>query len=374
VDSALNDVLMTLYAAPTSPAAWPRALAGVTDLLGLSASAIVHTDLTSRANGVYISHGVDPDVERLYAMGYGNQDVYRPRFLRMRGRQGDLLMGDELCTVEEMKNTAFYEDILLKADIRLWCAVATACGDGIIENVSFYHRWKDDAPGADRLKLARAITPHLNNALRIRAKLVHLEGLARDLYAALDQADIGIVLLDEQGCCAFVNHAGKQLLDQRDGLLFSKDRLVANLPQERLVLEELVRRAVGRAPRETDLGGGTLRITRQRGRSLHMRIAPFPSEHSSSGSQFAAIALIGDPVRAQRLPFETIRSIYGLTPAEARLVLLLLEGKSVSEAANENGVTKSTVRSQVKSIFLKTGTRRQGELIALLASVPGEVH
>jgi DNA-binding CsgD family transcriptional regulator len=374
MDRALNDVLIMLYAAPAAPEVWPRALAGVTDLLGLSASAIVRTDLTCRANSVYISQGVDPEVERLYAMGYGNQDVYRPRFLRMRGRRGDLLMGDELCTFQEMKNTAFYQDILLRADIRLWCAVATEHGDGIIENISFYHRWKDEAPGINHLKLARAITPHLNNALRLRTKLVNLEGLSRDLYAALDQADGGIVLFNEHGCCTFINRAAKQLLDQQDGLILSQNRLVAIHPQECSFLEELVRRAIACVQTKKDIGGGTLRITRQLGRSFHLRIAPFPSERCLGGSQFAAIALIGDPDRVQRLPLETIRSTYGLTPAEAKLALLLLEGKSVTEAAQENGVTKDTVRSQLKSIFLKTGTRRQGELIGLLASLPGEVR
>jgi DNA-binding CsgD family transcriptional regulator/PAS domain-containing protein len=371
VDRTLHGVLTMLYAAPMSPGVWPQALVGVTDLLGLSASAIVRTDLTCKANSVSMSHGVDPEAERLYAMGYGNQDVYRPRFLRMQGRQGELLMGDELCSVAEMKNTAFYEDILLKADIRLWCAVATECSEGIIENISFYHRWKEEAPGADSLKLAQAITPHLNNALRLRARLAQLEGLARDLYAALDQADTGIVLLDEHGCCAFVNRVAKQIFDQVDGLVFSKNRMVAMHPQERSVLEELVHRAVAGVQKNKDIGAGTLRITRLRGRSLHLRIAPFPSEHSPGGSQFAAIALIGDPDRAQRLPLQTIRAVYGLTPAEARLALLLLEGKSIAEAAQENEVSKDTVRSQLKQIFLKTGTRRQGELICLLASLPG---
>ncbi len=279
-------------------------------------------------------------------------------------------MGDELCTVSEMKNTAFYEDILLKADIRLWCAVATQFGDGIIENISFYHRWKDEAPGANSLKLARVITPHLNNALRIRARLVHLEDLASDLYAALDQADTGIVLFDERGCCAFINRAAKRLLDQQDGLLFSKSRLVAIHPLEGSVLEELVHRAIAGVRGKKDIGAGTIRITRERGRPLHIRIAPFPREHSPGAPRFAAIALIGDPDRAKRLPVETIRLVYGLTSAEARLALLLLEGKSVSEAADKICVTKDTVRSQLKSIFLKTGTRRQGELIGLLTSLP----
>ena len=92
MDRVINDLRKTLYATPLSPELWSSTLTGLTELLHLNASAIVRSDLTCKANGVYISKGLDPEVERLYALGYGNQDVYRPRFLKMRGRQGDLLM------------------------------------------------------------------------------------------------------------------------------------------------------------------------------------------------------------------------------------------------------------------------------------------
>ncbi len=50
--------------------------------------------------------------------------------------------------------------------------------------------------------------------------------------------------------------------------------------------------------------------------------------------------------------------------------MVLLDGKSLLEAAELNNVGKETVRSQLKSIFGKTGTRRQSELIGLLARLP----
>jgi DNA-binding CsgD family transcriptional regulator len=373
MDSNVSSLLTNLYAAPASPELWPNALTALTELLHLNASAIVRTDLACKANGVYISKGVDPDVERLYSAGYGNQDVYRPRFLRMGRRRGELLMGDELCTHQEMKRTAFYQDILRKADIRLWCAVATVHSDSVIENISFYHSWKDEAPGADLLALAKMITPHLNNALQLRAKLAGLEGLSKDLFAALDQADSGIVLFDHHGLCAFVNQPAKRLLDQRDGLLYADNRLGAADPQERSVLAELIRRAVSDLSSKSDKGGGTVRITRRQARPLHLRIAPFPSEHLPSPAHFAAIGLIGDPEKGQKLPLEILQSSYGLTPAEAKLARLLAQGKTIAEAAETNRVTKDTVRSQLKSIFLKTGTRRQGELVGLLLTLPGKI-
>jgi DNA-binding CsgD family transcriptional regulator/PAS domain-containing protein len=373
VDRALNEVLTTLYSAPLAPELWSSALSRLAALLQINASAIVRTDLSWKDNGVYISQGIDPEVERLYATSYADHDVYRARFLTMQRRIGELIMGDEMCTHQEMKNTAFYNDILRKGDIRLWCSVASVHSDTIIENITFYHSWNDEPPGPDQLAMAKLITPHIGNVLQLRAKLSCLEGLSRDLYSALDQADNGIVLFDHGGHCAFVNRTARRILDQRDGLLFSNNSLVATETQERSRLAELVRRAVSGCQPKRDPGGGIMRITRRRGRPLHLRVATFPCERLTAGSQFAAIGLIGDPDRLQHFPLEIIQSSYGLTPAEARLALLLLEGKSLAEAAELNHVTQNTLRSQLKSIFAKTGTRRQGELIGLLVALPGNI-
>jgi DNA-binding CsgD family transcriptional regulator len=79
---------------------------------------------------------------------------------------------------------------------------------------------------------------------------------------------------------------------------------------------------------------------------------------------------IGNPDRAAGFPDNIPQRAYGLTPAEARLALALFEGRSLGEFAEGNRVSRETVRSQMKSIFLKTGTRRQAELVSLLAGFP----
>ena len=58
---------------------------------------------------------------------------------------------------------------------------------------------------------------------------------------------------------------------------------------------------------------------------------------------------------------------FGLSPAETRLALLIGSGTSPAEAADELGISRETVRSQLKGVFAKTGTHRQAELVALLA-------
>ena len=61
--------------------------------------------------------------------------------------------------------------------------------------------------------------------------------------------------------------------------------------------------------------------------------------------------------------------IFGLTAAEARLASALSKGQDLDGAAAAFGVSPQTVRSQLKTIFAKTGWRRQAELVARVAHV-----
>ena len=61
---------------------------------------------------------------------------------------------------------------------------------------------------------------------------------------------------------------------------------------------------------------------------------------------------------------------YQLTMAELRLVIVLQEGRGLKAAARRIGVGYETVRTQVKSVFMKTGAKRQAEIISLLTAFP----
>lgn len=59
---------------------------------------------------------------------------------------------------------------------------------------------------------------------------------------------------------------------------------------------------------------------------------------------------------------------FDLTPAESRLAALLVNGRSTEECATEIGVKISTVRTQLLSIFRKTGAGSQADLVRLVLS------
>ncbi|MCP6151313.1 hypothetical protein NL425_26555, partial [Klebsiella pneumoniae] len=61
-----------------------------------------------------------------------------------------------------------------------------------------------------------------------------------------------------------------------------------------------------------------------------------------------------------------LATTFSLTPAEAALAAALAVGASLADFAEQRGVAMSTVRSQLKALYEKTDTRRQGELVARL--------
>lgn len=73
-----------------------------------------------------------------------------------------------------------------------------------------------------------------------------------------------------------------------------------------------------------------------------------------------------DPSHADQPSSDVLAGLYHLTRAEARCAESLCEGESINSFVEKSKLSSNTVRTHLRSIFLKTGARRQGELVALL--------
>lgn len=71
---------------------------------------------------------------------------------------------------------------------------------------------------------------------------------------------------------------------------------------------------------------------------------------------------------ASGVDLDTLVHVFGLTPSEIAFCRRLLRGESIVEAADQLGITQGTARTRLKTIFQKTGTSRQAELMLLLVN------
>jgi DNA-binding CsgD family transcriptional regulator len=79
----------------------------------------------------------------------------------------------------------------------------------------------------------------------------------------------------------------------------------------------------------------------------------------------AAIALVTDPQAAAPNLEATLRILFNLTGAEARLAAHIVAGTSLREAAENLAIEESTARQYVKQVMAKSETHRQSEFVAL---------
>ncbi|MHC2021391.1 helix-turn-helix transcriptional regulator [Methylobacterium sp. CM6247] len=83
----------------------------------------------------------------------------------------------------------------------------------------------------------------------------------------------------------------------------------------------------------------------------------------------SAVLVLLDMEKSPEPNAEVLQKTFNLTSAEAKISLLIIDGKTPIEIANIRNISLWTVRTHLASIYGKTKTRRQSELVSLLLKV-----
>lgn len=177
----------------------------------------------------------------------------------------------------------------------------------------------------------------------------------------------GVILVDRNRQVVDANAYAEQVLAATDGISAADGRLRAADPLVTRLLERHVRAAIAGPP-----GLAALRLRRPTGRrDLEILVRGLDDPRAPNDRALAAV-LVSDPERARvtgTLP-KLLADLYGLTPAEAWIAADLALGRSPQEIAARRRIRAGTVRVHLKSIFAKTGTARQAELVQRILRSP----
>ena len=359
----LSELLHKLYSAAAAEELWPDFLRELGHHLNLNGASIIHHDMERGQYNVEFSWGND-EWKPGYATYYGQLDIWRPAFFERPA--GQFSLGTELCPLHEARKTEFYQDYARQYDLELLGAIATIKQPQQFETINLYQGWQEQRSNPSAVETMELLFPHLQMALNLRRKFVALRTYVSTLEGAFDLANTAIVILDRQGRVVRLNKSAESLLSAREGLTIREGYLQTASAAEHAAMKVLVRRVIAGRCKGELYPGGSMLVTRPRRRPLALTVAPLISLNTAPPPGAAAILFIYDPDSRVRPPMDLLREGYQLTAAEARVAVLLFEGRSVSEVAKSGDVKVNTVRQQLKSIFRKTGTRHQAELIRLL--------
>ncbi|CAB3799878.1 hypothetical protein LMG28688_05047 [Paraburkholderia caffeinitolerans] len=210
---------------------------------------------------------------------------------------------------------------------------------------------------------------HLKRAIELHSRLDSVE-VERSIYAnAVNRMEIGTITLDESGVIIDANAVGNEILGDGDGLRMARGMIEATDGQENRKLQRLIRMAVMGHHAAAAAIVEAMPITRSHDRprlGLLVRTVLL-SDWSEDNKRRPAVTLfLRDPDRKPQGAQEMLRKLFDLTPAESAIALLLMNGLTLEEAAEESAISKNTARSHLRSIFAKTGATRQATLIRIL--------
>jgi DNA-binding CsgD family transcriptional regulator len=109
-----------------------------------------------------------------------------------------------------------------------------------------------------------------------------------------------------------------------------------------------------------------LAIHRKSGQSpYHAVLRPIGPTRQISASDACISVSISDPQRSCGVSPTQFKQLYKLSKREAELTGLLLDGATLSEAAERMGIAEATARTNLNRVYNKLGVRRQSELMRL---------
>lgn len=363
-----------LYAASVDASMWVPAMERLADMLGGSSSWLSRLSVAD-GSGTGIIARIDPEMPARYSAYFARRNPFsntRDAVSYMRQWTPRIRFHDDFLPREKVIRTEFYNDFLRPQNIEASMMIGLAARG--LQTCVLNVNHATGSFTAPQVALAERLHPHLRRAFALSRTMgdAGLGGVGMEALAALDGVDHAIFLVDATGRVCHANAAAAALAAKGSGVRIENGILAAADGGSLRRLDA----AIGAATRReaTLRGAASVPVLRAGGTALSATVTPLRGgDQGVFGTARLAMIALKDTAAAQEATAARIRALYGLTPAEARVAMALLDGCSPREAATRLGVTFQTVRNQLQALYDKTATSRQSALVLLLArSAPSD--
>ena len=188
------------------------------------------------------------------------------------------------------------------------------------------------------------------------------------LEATLNAFTSGVYLTDRHGQIIYMNRAAERQISASNAIRVENSHLSPIDRKARLALDRAINEATGDEA-DRPIGGFTIALAAGDNAGLIATVLPLARGEPQSGAFAGMVAIfVQDPTVMPSFPEQAFAELYGLTRSELRVLLAMVPGLSVKEAAEVLGVGENTAKTHLQHIHSKTSTSKQTELIRLFMS------
>jgi DNA-binding CsgD family transcriptional regulator/PAS domain-containing protein len=367
--TALSRLVGMVYDCALDPLRWEDTLAELRGALRFSNAMFTIWTAASGRPLLNVTSGIAPDyAARLSEFGPAIIEQWGGPAAIGAFEIGEPQVLSRVRSAIEWPDSSYFHEWIAPQGISDLMAVAITRERDNYCSVGFARHVSDGPIGGAEIDLVRLLAPHIRRAAAI-SRMLDISAVTTATFAAtLDAAPTPILLVDEALEIVHANRSGHDLLSEDDGLREVRGRLVLPTPAQSQALEALL---PGAGRQESGLGNpGGIALQRRAGPAvlhvLPLRYSPFRASLAPRAA--AAVFVAVGPAR-QLSAGDALAALYGLTPAETRVLAAIATGATPAEAARQLGVGLGTTRTHLLRLFAKTSTHRQAELMRLAASL-----
>lgn len=374
-NDAIPELIRMLYDAVGDRKRWIASLQRMGQIFQSPVNVLYPQNLKTDAVNLHCSatSGYDPSFLQSYAAYYAAKNPFF-KCSDIARQAGRVVRTQEYVSTTELVGSEFYNDWMQPQ--KVWHGlqgIVHQQGSTVVTLGLVRHRNQPLFEEADE-RLLNQVTPHLRRAIQLHSRIDALRLTNQAALALLDQWSMGVFLVGENGQVLLMNSAAEKATAKRDGLIYENGHLRASRRRESDALRRLIATAVRAGRGELVHPGGSVNLTRlSLKQPWRLLVTPIRVvDGLFLETRPSAAIFVGNTEDGNPNP-ETLREIYRLTAAEAKVAALLMKGQSVKQAAEELRISMSTVRTHLARLLHKTGTRRQAELVRLLLTGPASL-
>ena len=364
----LSILISEIYDAALDASLWRGVIGKASRFVGGVSAAIFHKDAAGRSGNVYYDDGgIDEAFRKLYFQKYGKLDPATTGHFFAELEQ-PLAVAD-LMPYDEFLETRFYKEWARPQGLVDFMAAMLDRSATSAAYFGVFRHERDGIADDEARRRMRLIVPHIRRAVLV-GKLVDLKKAeVATLAETLDGLSAGMCLVDADSRVVHANAAAHVIFSWHDFMFVSAGRLAVGDTAVAHILRELFASA-GDGDSAVGIKGIALPLTAQNGDRYVANVLPLTSgarRRSGIVSTAVAALFIHKSSLAMQPPPQIIAQHYKLTPTELRVLLAIVEVGGVPEVADALGIADSTVKTHLGRLFEKTGTRRQADLVKVVA-------
>ena len=367
---SFSSLVGQIYDASISPHDWPVALGLIAEYTDSERVTLILEDAVYPLKSTFSLSVSDPTWDIKYIQKYMMLNPMRLSTVGL-AKTGDVILTSDFMDHSEYSQSRFYKEFLSERQI---VDIAVAILEKTATTITVLSLARNSAQGIADEEVRQnleLIAPHVRRAAAIGRILEQRKLEAATLSDTLDQLLSAVFLVAPDGAILHANEAARMLVSE--GVIVSQvgGRLLLRDPGARAALSEALFWA---QKGDADLAsrGLSIPLTTAGDKAWIGTLMPLArGERRKAGTAYrAAAAMCLTEVKYQRPSAVTeMVKLYGLTPREMTVLLALVENGGIPEVSAILGISETTVRSHVNSVFRKTGANRQADLVKLVTSV-----